>query len=74
VRGAIDLTAIALELVKLGSYPDHERVVLDAALLALSGRIGVDEASEATPEGVITEIWENHFFSSPGARRRGPIG
>ena len=72
VRGAIDLTAIALELVKLGSYPDHERVVLDAALLALSGRIGVDEASEATPEGVITEIWENHFFSVPGARRREP--
>ena len=32
VRGAIDLTAIALELVKLGSYPDHEPVVLDAAL------------------------------------------
>ena len=72
VRGAIDLTAIALELVKLGSYPDHERVVLDAALLALSGRIGVDEAVEATPEGVITEIWENHFFSVPGVRRREP--
>ena len=70
VRGAIDLTAIALELVKLGSYPDHERVVLDAALLALSGRIGVDEAVEATPEGVITEIWENHFFSAPGGQRR----
>ena len=74
VRGAIDLTAIALELVKLGSYPDHERVVLDAALLALSGRIGVDEASEATPEAVITEIWENHFFSLPGARRRESTG
>jgi MoxR-like ATPase len=51
VRGAIDLTAIAVELVRLGSYPDHERVVLDAALLALSGRIGVDEASEATRRG-----------------------
>ena len=72
VRGAIDITAIALELVKLESYPDHERVVLDAALLALSGRIGVDEASEATPEAVITEIWENHFFSVPGVRRREP--
>ncbi len=70
VRGAIDLTAIALELTKLGSYPDHERVVLDAALLALSARIGVDEASDATAEGVITEIWENHFFSVPGVRRR----
>src|SRR5689334_25006756 len=58
----------------VGSYPDHERVVLDAALLALSARIGVDEASEATPEGVITEIWENHFFSVPGVRRREPAG
>ena len=48
--------------------------MLDAALLALSGRIGVDEASDATPEAVITEIWENHFFSRPGARRRDPTG
>jgi MoxR-like ATPase len=74
VRGAIDLTAIATELERLGSYPDHERIVLDAALLALSARIGVDEASDATPEAVITEIWENHFFSRPGARRRESIG
>ncbi len=74
VRGAIDLAAIAGELAELGSYPDRERLVLDAALLALSGRIGVDEASDATPEAVITEIWENHFFSAPGARRRVPTG
>lgn len=72
VRGAIDLTAIAAELEALGTYPDRERIVLDAALLALSARIGVDEASDATPEAVITEIWQNHFFSFPGARRRGP--
>jgi MoxR-like ATPase len=45
-------------------------MVLDAALLALTARVGVDEASEASPEEVITEIWENHFFSSPGGRRR----
>ncbi len=30
--------------------------------------IGVDEASDATPEGVITEIWESHLSSVPGAR------
>jgi MoxR-like ATPase len=70
VRGAIDLVAIAVELEKLGSHADREGLVLDAALLALSARIGVDEASEATPEQVITEIWENHFFSSPGGQRR----
>ncbi|WP_308257971.1 AAA family ATPase [Pseudonocardia lacus] len=77
VRGAIDLVAIAHELANLGSYdgadgPDRPRMVLDAALLALSGRIGVDEASELTPEQVITQIWEDHFFSRPGVRRRVP--
>ena len=70
VRGAIDTVAIASELEALGSYTERERMVLDAALLALTARVGVDEASEASPEEVITEIWENHFFSSPGGRRR----
>lgn len=71
VRGAIDMAAIAVELDALGSYDgDRPRCVLDAALLALSARIGVDEASDATPEQVITEIWENHFFSRPGGQRR----
>jgi MoxR-like ATPase len=70
VRGAIDTVAIASELEALGSYTERERMVLDAALLALTARVGVDEASEASPEEVITEIWEDHFFSSPGGRRR----
>jgi MoxR-like ATPase len=71
VRGAIDLVAVARELAELGSYDgDRPRLVLDAALLALSGRIGVDEASELTPEQVIRQIWEDHFFSRPGVRRR----
>lgn len=75
VRGAIDLVAIAAELEKLGSYDgDRPRLVLDAALLALSARIGVDDASDATPESVITDIWERHFFSRPGARRRDLTG
>ncbi|MCF7553489.1 MoxR family ATPase [Pseudonocardia sp. WMMC193] len=70
VRGAIDLVAIALELAKITPDADRTQVVLDAALLALSARVGVDEASDATPEQVITEIWENHFFSAPGGQRR----
>jgi MoxR-like ATPase len=70
VRGAIDLVAVAVELEALGAHADREHVVLDAALLALSARIGVDEASDASPEQVITEIWENHFFSRPGGPRR----
>ena len=70
VRGAIDLVAIAVELERID--PDAERTqnVLDAALLALSARVGLDEASDATPEQVITEIWESHFFSAPGGQRR----
>ena len=68
------MVAIAVELAGLASHPDRERMLLDAALVALSGRIGVDEASDVTPEAVITEIWENHFFSHPGARRREPTG
>jgi MoxR-like ATPase len=70
VRGAIDLVAIAMELQKVESDAEYSRVVLDAALLALSARIGVDDASDATPERVITELWENHFFSDPGGQRR----
>jgi MoxR-like ATPase len=70
VRGAIDTVAIATELEALGSYSERERLVLDAALLALTARVGVDEASDASPEEVITQIWEDHFFSSPGGRRR----
>jgi MoxR-like ATPase len=71
VRGAIDLAAIGVELAALGTYDgERHRLVPDAALLALSGRIGVDEASDVTTEQVITEIWENHFFSRPGVQRR----
>ena len=70
VRGAIDLVAVAVELRRSGSYGDDRDLVLDAALLALSARIGVDEASDATPEQVIKELWESHFFSVPGGRRR----
>ncbi len=47
--------------------------MLDAALLALSARIGVDEASDVTPEEVITSIWEDHFCSGPDAQRRGRL-
>jgi len=52
----------------------YRRRVLDAALLALSARIAVDETADTTPEAVITELWENHFVlgprrAAPGSRR-----
>jgi MoxR-like ATPase len=65
VRGAIDLVAIAAQLAKdSNNQTDQDRFTytLDAALLALSARVAVDEALTVTPEAVITEICENHFF------------
>jgi MoxR-like ATPase len=66
VRGAIDITAIAAELsfapAEHTAEEGHRNRVLDAALLALSARISLDEASDRTPEDVIRDIWERHFF------------
>ncbi|GAA5156074.1 MoxR family ATPase [Pseudonocardia eucalypti] len=77
VRGAIDLVAVAAPLTEIragrnGLSPEdaYRAVVLDAALLSLSGRITVDEAVEATPEQVIRELWEQHFVLAP--RRAAP--
>lgn len=71
VRGAIDLTAIAVELTALAGDGEeaHRNRVLDAGTLALSARISLDEASDRTPEDVIRDIWERHFFSGPGVAR-----
>jgi MoxR-like ATPase len=70
VRGAIDLARIAGQLRELAGtddpqdagYPD---TVLDAMLLALSGRIFLDETAETTPEAVLRRIWEDHFVLEP---------
>jgi MoxR-like ATPase len=71
VRGAIDMVAVAspLTIIRGATSEDPEEayrsVVLDAALLALSGRITVDEAAAVSPEQVIKELWENHFILEP---------
>ncbi|MEE2035328.1 AAA family ATPase, partial [Rhodococcus chondri] len=86
VRGAIDLTVIATQLatlrdVALPEAPaltpprdlpaDYTGVVLDALLVALSGRIHVDETLAATPEAVLHEVWEDHFLLNPSAAKPG---
>jgi MoxR-like ATPase len=73
VRGAIDLVAVARSLREirgLGTNGDGDEraytfIVLDAALVALSARVTLDETSARTPEDVITELWENHFVLAP---------
>ena len=57
VRGAIDLVSVAEALAAMnGEASEHS--MLDAAHLALSARVAVDEATDTTPERVITELWE----------------
>ena len=86
VRGAIDLTLVAAELLALrglqsvgaprsgldgrlrGAYAE---TVLDAAIVALSGRVQLDETAEKTPERVIREIWEDHFILQPAIAEPG---
>lgn len=67
VRGAIDLALVAGQLLTLDPPADehgYALVVRDAMHVALSGRIRLDEVSSITPEGVLDELWEQHFVLS----------
>jgi MoxR-like ATPase len=46
-------------------------VVYDAMVVALSGRIFLDETVQATPEQVLRQIWEDHFILAPAAAQPG---
>jgi MoxR-like ATPase len=82
VRGAIDVALVAAQLAALRDVPlpeidselpprdlpgDYTAVVLDAMLVALSGRIQLDETLAEAPEAVLREIWEDHFLLQPAA-------
>ncbi|UOW00270.1 MoxR family ATPase [Agrococcus sp. SCSIO52902] len=76
VRGAIDLVLVAEQLAQLRGIhsPDDEgypELVFDAMVVALSGRIHLDEAIETTPERVLREIWEDRFILEPAAAAPG---
>ena len=57
VRGAIDIVAVTETLAVLRGGEDPS-LLLDAALVALSARIQLDETTDRTPEDVIRELWE----------------
>ena len=73
VRGAIDLTLVAGQLLSLrGTAPEgYPELVYDAMVVALSGRIFLDETVDATPETVLRQIWEDQFILSPAAAAPG---
>jgi MoxR-like ATPase len=70
VRGAIDLTLVAGQLLALEDSC-YEETVYDAMTVALSGRIYLDETVSAAPEQVLRQIWEDYFILSPAAARPG---
>ena len=62
VRGAIDMCAVANSLAEVRSRPIADAdVSLDAALVALSGRIRVREGCHREPEAIVTELWRQVF-------------
>ena len=75
VRGAIDLALVAAELGRLREVDeatvDYPAMFFDAMLVALSGRIRVDEAADKTPEWVLRDIWEDRFVLQPAAAAPG---
>jgi MoxR-like ATPase len=85
VRGAIDLTLVAGELFGLrginsvgGTRIDGDPLrqayadtIFDAMVLALSGRIHLDEITDLTPEAVLHQLWEDHFVLNPAAAAPG---
>ena len=50
----------------------YAALLLDAAIVALSARITLDETSDRTPEDVIRELWEDQLILRPHRAAAGP--
>jgi MoxR-like ATPase len=78
VRGAIDMTAVTVSLASVRSLTVLDAGVgLDAALVALSGRVRVREGSVRTAEDIITELWNEVFAPAPqgeSGKASAPVG
>jgi MoxR-like ATPase len=62
VRGAIDMCAVASSLATVrGSSVTAGDVSLDAALMALSGRVRLREGTTRSAEDVVRELWAQVF-------------
>jgi MoxR-like ATPase len=67
VRGAIDTVAVARSLSGLRAVPVTDRAVgLDAAIVALAGRLRLREGSARRPEDIVTELWLDVFGREEG--------
>ena len=71
VRGAMDLCDVAARLSGLrGRALDDPGVGLDAALMALTGRIRLHEGGDRTPEAIVRELWDEVLAAED--RSQGP--
>jgi MoxR-like ATPase len=55
----------------LAAEQAYRDTIYDAMVLALSGRIFLDETVAATPEQVLRQIWEDHFILDPATAAPG---
>jgi MoxR-like ATPase len=66
VRGVIDLVKVASALSQARGIPVTDwHLGLDAATVALSGRVRLHESSSRTPEEVVRELYEAVFGREP---------
>jgi MoxR-like ATPase len=72
VRGAIDMCAVASSLAAVrGSTVKAGDVSLDAALVALSGRVRLREGTTRSAEDIVRELWTDVFGSRDEAESNG---
>jgi MoxR-like ATPase len=75
VRGAIDMVAIAGRLVVMRAVPPGDwHAGLDAALVALSGRIRLHDSGGRRPEEIVRELYDSVFGAEPSASAPPPDG
>ena len=72
VRGAINCVLVAAGLARLRGVASRDEegyrtLLLDAMIVALSGRIHLDDAAQTTPEQVLRAIWEEHLLLQAAA-------
>ena len=74
VRGAVDFAKVAVSLAELRETDVNQPSVgLDAALVALSGRVRVREGNSRTAEEIVTEIWQDVFGRVEGESSGGKV-
>ena len=82
VRGAIDTVAVIGSLALLRGKPVTDPDLgLDAALVALSGRLRLREGCSRTAEDIVTQLWSEVFAPAPergggegGGKAPTPVG